>query len=229
MKKIYLTVIISLLCPGAMLYSEDYQLQYFKDKEKKNKVPFSDYIPQIRLHYKTVPHYLEDFYELYGMKEYYDENSLRKNIERLKLGLEAKFRHPSESLVVTESDEEYLKYRNLMIMHLNLLIMRDQMKIAARYDRHKPKFYDRDFAREITESMDMAKKFYEEALPYWKEAVKYAKNASRIKITTRLSFMESERFSIISTETDFDKIIKGHMKKIDEKKKKLEKAVAVTK
>ena len=227
MKKICLIILISLLVPAGILRSEDYQLQYFKDKKKH--LPFSDYIPKIRLHYKTVPHYLEDYYELYGMKEYYNENSLRMNIQRLKTGLESKFRHPSEALVPTENDEEYQKYRNLLFMHLNLLIMRNTMTIAARYNLHKIKFYSRDFAKEISESMDIAKRTYEEAIPYWKEAVKYAKNASKIKITTGLGFIESERYSIVNNELDFDRIIRGHMKKIDEKKKKLEKAVATTK
>ena len=104
------------------LHSEDYQYQYFKNKKKY--VPFSDYIPKVRLHYKTVPHYLEDYYELYGMKQYYNENYLRKNIERMKIALKLKFRHPSEALIKVKTENEYLKYRNLMFMHLNILIMK---------------------------------------------------------------------------------------------------------
>ncbi len=42
-----------------------------------------------------------------------------------------------EALIKIESEEEYSKYRNLMFMHINMLIMRDHMKIAARYDKRR--------------------------------------------------------------------------------------------
>src|SRR4030042_56619 len=125
-----------LLCLVVNLHAEDYQYQYFSKKGEKDKyVPFSDYIPQIRLHYQTVPHYLEDYYLLYGMQQYYNENSLRKNIARLKTALRCKFRHPSVALVKVETEQEYLKYRNLMFMHINMLIMRNYLTIASRYDK----------------------------------------------------------------------------------------------
>ncbi len=227
MKKLYPLIILTLIFPLNLISAEEGVNLYGKKVDKR--LPFSDYIPKIRLHYKTVPHHLEDYYELYGMKQYYNETSLRQNIEKLKTALTSKFRHPSESLVEVQSDQEYLKYRNLMLMHINLLIMRNYMTIGAKYDKHKIVFFNRDFAKEINESMDTAKGLYEEAIPYWKEAQQYAKNASKIKITTGLGFIESERFSIVNNELDFGKIIKGHIKKIDEKKKKLEKFVATAK
>jgi len=215
-----LTSLIIILFLSGPLASEDYQYQYFSEKQKY--VPFSDYIPRSRLHYKTVPHYLEDFYELYGMKQYYNENSLRKNIERLKIALNCKFRHPSEALVKVESEKEYLKYRNIMFMHINLLIMRNYLKIAARYDKRRIYFYNLDFAKDIRESLDIAEGFYNEAIPYWKNAERYAKQASNIKITTDLGKMESERYSIINRDLDYSKIISSHLKKLNTKKLKLD-------
>ncbi len=197
--------------------AEDYQYQYFND-EKDKYVPFSDYIPKVRLHYKTVPHYLEDYYELYGMKQYYNENSLRKNIERMKTALRCKFRHPSEALVKVETREEYHKYRRLMFMHINILILRNYLRIAARYDKRKVYFYNLDFAREIKESLDIAERMYRDAVPYWDKAKGYAKRASEIKITTDLGFIESERYSIVKGELDYGKIINDHLKRINKKR-----------
>ena len=107
-KTLSLILIVILLSP-LNLSGEDYQYQYFSEKDEY--VPFSDYIPKVRMHYNTVPHHLEDYYLLYGMKLYYNENSLRKNIEMLKTGLNCRFRHPSEALVEIETEQEYLKYR----------------------------------------------------------------------------------------------------------------------
>ena len=112
MKKIF-SIIIILVCTGT-LQAEDYQYQYFTE-EKDKYVPFSDYIPRSRLHYKTVPHYVEDYYLLYGMKQYYNENSLRMNILRMQKALFCKFRHPSEALVKLETEPEYKKYRKLHV------------------------------------------------------------------------------------------------------------------
>ncbi len=215
-------IIIILLLTATALSAEDYQYQYFsKPKERDRYVPFSDYIPQIRLHYQTVPHYLEDYYELYGLKLYYNENTLRKNIEGLKTALQCKFRHPSMALVKVESDREYFKYRNLMFMHINMLIMRSYLSIASRYDKQKVLFYNWDYAQEISESLDIAERHYAEALPYWERVREYAQVASQVKITTDLGFIETERKNIITGDIDFGRIIAGYRNGIREKKQKL--------
>lgn len=219
-----------ILVISVRLSAEDYQYQYFaNEKDKDGKTPFSDYIPKVKMHYKTVPHYLEDFYELYGLKQYYNENSLRKNIERMKIALTCKFRHPSESLAKTDSEKEYQKYRHMMFMHINMLLLRDHLTIAGLYDKHQMKYYNLDFAKDISESIEIAEKFYRDAIPYWKEAVKHAKAASRIKITTDLGYMENERYRIISGDLDYDKIINGFLRKTAQKKQKLSNAVASAK
>jgi hypothetical protein len=204
---------------GGVVFAEDYQYQYFS--EKNQYMPFSDYIPKIREHWYTVPHYVEDFYRLYGMKLYYNENSLRMNILRLKQALKCQFRHPSEALVKVESADEYLKYRRLMFMHINILIMRSYLKIGNRYDLKNIKFHSQPFAKEINESFETAEKFYKEAIPYWQEAKKYAEEASTIKITTRLSNIESERFSIMNNKLDYGKIIDDHLRRLNNKREQL--------
>lgn len=221
---IYIFLLAFITAPG-IINGEDYQYQYF-NKDKDKYVPFSDYIPKVRLHYETVPHYLEDYYLLYGLKQYYNENTLRKNIDRLNKALGSKFRHPSEALVKIETEEEYLKYRRLMFMHINLLIMRSHMRIASRYDKQKIYFFNNAFAKEINESLGIAEQFYKDAIPYWKQARDYAEKASSIKITTDLSYIESERYSIINGDLDFGKIIDTHIQKIGQKKEKLNNAPA---
>jgi hypothetical protein len=215
-------ILIILFCFAGTLLGEDYQYQYFSKLKNKDKhVPFSDYIPQIRLHYQTVPHYLEDYYELYGMKMYYNENTLRKNIELLKTALQCKFRHPSQALTKIETEPEYFKYRNLMFMHINLIIMRSYLSIGSRYDMRNIRFYHWDYAKDISESLDTAEKTYAEAVPYWEMAKEYADRASQIKITTDLGFIETERKKIILGDIDFGKIIEGYRTGVKTKKQKL--------
>ncbi len=220
-------ILLMLLIFPVLISAEDYQYQYFNnEKDESQYLPFSDYIVRNRLHNDTVPHFVEDFYVLYGLKQYYNENTLRKNISYLQAALKSNFRFPSKALVKINSDKEYHKYRNLMFMHINLLIMRSHMTIASKYDRIEVKFYDPVFAKEINESMDIAEKYYKEALPFWKEAQKYSKEAGKIKITTDLSFMESERFSINNGSLNFEKIINTHLKKLENKRRKLSSSTA---
>ncbi len=215
-----LSALIAVVLWVAPLASEDHQSPNFKEKDSRY-VPFSDYIPKSRQHFKTVPHYLEDYYLLYGLKAYYNEVTLRQNIEKLKTALTCKFRHPSEALVKIESDDEFSRYRNLMFMHINMLIMRSYLSIAARYDKQSIKFYNEPWAKEITESLDIAASLYKEALPYWEEAVKYAEAAGEYKISTDLGFIENERYRIVRGDLDFGKIIENYLEKIDDKKEKL--------
>ena len=226
LKKYITYLLVITLFSSANLSGEDYQYQYFSEKDEY--VPFSDYIPKVRMHYYVVPHYLEDYYLLFGMKLYYNENSLRKNIEMLKTGLNCKFRHPSQALVKVDTEEEYLKYRKLMFMHINIMIMRNYLKIGSRYDKRNIKFYDAAFAKDINDSLDIARKMYEEAIPYWEEARRLAEESSRIKITTKLSNIESERYKIIRGELDFMKIITTHITGVNKKQEKLKNFIAAT-
>jgi len=226
LKEKFLLILIIINFSAAALSGEDYQYQYFS--EKNEYVPFSDYIPKVRMHYYTVPHYLEDYYLLFGMKLYYNENSLRKNIEMLKTSLNSKFRHPSQALVKVDTEDEYLKYRKLMFMHINLMIMRNYLKIGSRYDKKNIKFYDATFAKDINDSLDIARKMYQEAIPYWEEAKKHANESSKIKITTKLSNIETERYKIITGDLDFKKIITFHITSVNKKQEKLKNFIAAT-
>jgi hypothetical protein len=139
----------------------------------------------------------------------------------LKTALNSNFRHPSNALVKVETEEEYLKYRKLMFMHINIMIMRNYLKIGARYDKKNIKFHDVTFAQDIHDSLDIARSFYQEAIPYWEEAKRHANESSRIKITTKLSNIESERFRIITGDLDFNKIINSHITGVNKKQEKL--------
>lgn len=220
---LHITMVLITVSISFTASAEDYQYQYFH--KKKRYTPFSDYIPKSRLHYQTTPHHLEDFYQLYRMRQYYDENNLRKNIERLQTALQCRFRHPSEALTKIESEAEYLKYRNLMFMHINMLIMRDYLKIAHRYDKRNLYFYSADFAEDIKNSLEIADTYYQEAIPYWEKAKHYALKASEIRVTTDLGTIESERYSIVTGETDFSRIINTYRTRLQKKRNQLANAI----
>jgi hypothetical protein len=215
-------LIITFLLFIGPVQAVDYQYQYFNnEKNEDGYLPFSDYIPRVRKFNRTHPQHVEDFYSLYGMPLYYNENDLRENIRLLKIALTVNFRHPTEALCKITTEKEYYKYRNLMFMRINILIMRDYMKIAAKYDKRDVYFYDIHYEEDLLKSFAIAEENYKAAIPYWEAALKYAKTASKIKITTDLGSIESERYSFMTGEVNYLKIINNHLSGLEKKKSKL--------
>ena len=190
------------------------KLNYYYDRSGQ-WVKFSDWIPFQK--YKYYPKNLEDFYELYGLPIAYDENNIKRSIFFLDQALSHKFRHPSRSLCKIESEEEFHKYRLLLFMHINQLIMRSFMRIASQYDVVDLNFHDLDFADDLEKSLLIARTYYNEAIPFWENTVKYAKSASDYNFTLDLGSIESERFQIVRGELDFKRQIDRHLERLEKK------------
>lgn len=203
------------------LLAGDVDLNFNYDYEKDGmRTKFSDWVPY-KLH-KFNPRFLEDYYELYGLKLHYNENELRKDIYFLKIGLEQRFRHPNNALCRIKDEKTYYKYRLLVTMHLNLQIMRSYMRIASQYDKRHVYFQNLDFAHDLKKSFNLAEGFYKEAIPYWKKAEGYAKKADEIKEEVDLGTIESERFEIATGKLNFEKIINDHLSRLEKKQKQVE-------
>ena len=205
------------LQPTGSISSEtdiDYNYEYEKNGPYTK---FSDWVPN-KLH-KWNPVFLEDFYELYGLKLYHGENDLRKNIYFLKIALKKRFRHPKNALCFTPEEQHYHKYRLLLFMQINLMIMRSYMRIGSLYDKRHLYFYNLDFAYDLNRSFGIAETFYKEAMPYWEKAHNYARQADKIPHILDLGTIESTRFEIMEKKLDYGKIINSHLSRLDKKKK----------
>ncbi|MEM7182505.1 MAG: hypothetical protein AAF518_16445 [Spirochaetota bacterium] len=194
----------------APVFSHSYE---YNDLSPRTK--FSDWVPY-RLN-KWNPRFLEDYYQLYGLKLYYGENKLRKNIYFLKTGLRSRFRHPKHALCAVKSERGYHKYRLLLTMHLNMQIMRSYLRIGSLYDKRHLYFHNLDFAHELKKSFQTAISFYKQARPYWKEAQKHALAANQIRIDLDIGTVESERYDIATGKLNYDYIINTHIAKAEKK------------
>ena len=166
--------------------------------------------------------FLEDYYQLYGLRLHYDINELRRNIFFLKIALKKRFRHPKNALCKITTEESYYKYRLLMFMQINLQIMRSYMRIASKYDKRHLYFYNLDFAYDLNRSFQIAESFYKEALPYWNKAHKYALKASSLNSEIDLGTIESNRYRIQIGKLNFKKMIQNHLKKLEQKQKTIQ-------
>lgn len=209
-------IIILVFSSQALAWETDIDYNYEYEKNGPY-TKFSDWVPY-KLH-KWDPKYLEDYYELYNLKQHYNDNELRKNIYFLKVALTKRFRHPKHALCETKTEEGYYKYRNLMFMHINLGIMRSYMRLASKFDKRHLYFYNLDFAHELKNSFGIAEGFYKEAIPYWNRAQEYADRANEVPIDLDLGTIETERYEIVTGKLDFGYIIENHLLRLTGKQK----------
>ena len=190
------------------------RLNYYYDRTGR-WVKFSDWIPFQQK--KWAPHHLEDFYELYGLPHHYKTAEVKESIYFLVQALTHRFRHPRNALCQIENEQQYHKYRLLMFMQINLLIMRMFLRLGSLYDKRHLYFHDLDFADDLEISFLIARTYYHEARIYWKQAVNYAEQANEYRFELDLPTIETQRFNIIHGKLDFDRIIDRHLYQVEAK------------
>ncbi|MBE7438706.1 MAG: hypothetical protein HS115_09660 [Spirochaetales bacterium] len=190
------------------------RLNFYYDRTGR-WVKFSDWIP-FKQH-KYEPRFLEDFYHLYGLKHSYNVPEVKESIYWLTQSLTHRFRHPRHALCSIKNEAEYHKYRNLMFMHINMLIMRMYLRLGSLYDKRQLYFHDLDFADDLEISFLIAATYYKEARPYWRAAQRYAKVASEYTFHLDLPGLESEMHLIQVGKTDYDRIIHLHEERLKQK------------
>lgn len=190
------------------------KLNYYYDRTGR-WVKFSDWIPFLQKKY--VPRYFEDFYDLYHLPHHYNVPETKESIYFLAASLSTRFRHPRNALCKIETPEDDYKYRNLMHMHVNLLIMRMFLRLGSLYDKRHLYFHDLDHADDLEISFRIAQGYYMQAKPFWENAKRFAAAADEIKKELDLPAMEDERYKILNGRLDFDRIIALHLAKVNKK------------
>ncbi len=190
------------------------RLNYYYDRTGR-WVKFSDWIPFKQKKY--VPVFFEDYYTLYGLPHSYRPQDVKESIYFLYAALGSRFRHPRDSLCKIETEEQFHKYRLIMFMETNLLIMRMYLRLGSLYDKRHLYFHDLDVADDLEVSFLIARTYYTEARRYWKEAKRYAELATAYPFEIDLPTMESHRFEIVHGRLDFDRIIDRHLVRIEAK------------
>ncbi|MBL8021570.1 MAG: hypothetical protein JNM27_18005 [Leptospirales bacterium] len=184
------------------------RLNYYYDRTGR-WVKFSDWVPVKR--HRIEPAFFEDFYGLYGLPPAYNTEEIKESIYYLTMALSSRFKHQRGALCEIKNEAEYHKYRSMMYMQTNLLIMRMFLRLGSMYDKRFLYSHDLDVADDLTVSFRIAKAYYEQAKPYWELAKKYAVQASQHRFELDLPGIESERFNIISGKTNFERIIDRHI------------------
>jgi len=190
------------------------RLNYYYDRTGR-WVKFSDWIPFQQKKYE--PLFFEDFYELYGLPHHYRVSDVKESIYFLVQAMIHRFRHPRNALCQIDTPEAYHKYRNLMFMQTNYLIMRMFLRLGSMYDKRHLYFHDLDFSDDLEISFLIARSYYHEARKYWELTKHYAGVAGQYPFTLDLPTIESNRYLIATGKLDFDRILYLHRGRIEAK------------
>ena len=160
--------------------------------------------------------YKEEFYRLYYLPLYHREANYIRNIHWLKWAMKVAFAPPIRALTVCETPSQYEKYKILVKMHLNYLMTKNTVLLAARFDKHKPVWFNRPYKESILKSLKIARHYYTSALDHWEKVLYYQRLASSLKGTRiELDFLEDMIYKIEVGEVDYKRVVNRQLKKLE--------------
>ena len=170
--------------------------------------------------FSYVVRYKEQFYRLYHIHYSQSPDDTMENIYWLERAVEADFCNPLYALARIETKEEWEKYRYLFMMHVNLKLVEQHLRLGAKWDKQAAYFYNSPWKEQNIESLNTAEACYNTALYYWREATVWAEkaNAGKFKflILDDIQFWEDERERIATRELDYGRTIERELARLEQ-------------
>ncbi len=159
--------------------------------------------------------YAEDFYRLYSLPLYYNESDLFANIYYLDLALEAPFDFANRALTIIKTEQEYAKYKDILHMQFNYLMTQNYVYLGSLYDKQNYYFYNDQFKKEIKDSYEYAKYYYELADKQWKATKILANKVIRNKAKVDMPSFIDRAYKISRGEINYSKTVQKRINIID--------------
>ncbi|WP_151073675.1 hypothetical protein [Borreliella turdi] len=174
-------------------------------------------------------YYAEQWYVIFSAQMKKKPENYKKNIFFLKKALKYPFGNPKYSLTKIETKEQWTKYKLLFKMHVNLLLVKQNLYLGNLFDTRNLYFFKTPEKNGIILNLEKSKKIYKMAINYYDEALKYHKKLESYKSikleTDGITNWENEYHKISLKEFDYYDIIKKELLRIDETKAFFEKSL----
>lgn len=176
--------------------------------------------------YSYMVKYKEDWYKLYHVHYQQYPDDCMENIYWLERAVEADFCNPLYTGIKFTTEKEWEKYRYLFMMHINLKLIEQHMRLGRIYDKKEIYFYDAPWKDEYLRDLEKALSCYKAGLHYWQEAKLWCEKANAssfnfLFITAKQNW-EDERERIKSGELNYEKILNREIKRVEKNIKELE-------
>lgn len=169
-------------------------------------------------------YYKEQYYKLYHTHYVQYPDDTIENIYYLEQAIKADFCNPLYALAKINNEREWERYRYLFIMHLNLKLIEQHLRLGTKYDKQVAYFYNAPWKEQNLESLKTAETCYKAALTYWAEAQKYAEKAQGIRWLNleKVQAWEDEAFRIEEGSLNYEKIINQELERLEKVRKTFE-------
>lgn len=163
--------------------------------------------------------YKEDYYKLFHVHYQQYPDDVMENIYWLEKAVQADFCNPLYAGVKINDENDWEKYRYLFMMHINLKLIEQHMRLGRVYDKQVAHFYDAPWKEQYLENLKKAKSCYEAGLTYWQEAKLWAEKANTGKFKflflTDIQNWEDERERIGTGNLDYEKILNRELARLN--------------
>ena len=182
------------------------------------------FIPQES--YAYMVKYKEDWYKLYHVHYQQYPDDCMENIYWLERAVEADFCNPLYTGIRFKTEKQWEKYRYLFMMHINLKLIEQHLRLGKTYNKQEIYFYDAAWKDEYLNDLNKALSCYKTGLFYWNEAKLWCEksNASSFNFLfiTEKQNWEDERQRIVDGNLDYQKILEREISRVEKNIKQLE-------
>ena len=163
--------------------------------------------------------YKEEYYRLYHIHYIQYPDDCMENIYWLERAARADFCNPRYVGFTIKNEKEWEKYRYLFMMHINLKLVEQHLRLGSIYDKQVIYFYDAPFKKQILENVEISLQCYKTALVYWDEAKVWYEKANApsfnfLFITAKQEW-EDERERIMNGKLNYERTIKREISRVE--------------
>ena len=166
----------------------------------------------------------EQYYRLFHIHYQQYPDDVMENIYYLEKAVKADFANPQYALAKIENEKDWEKYRYLFMMHLNLKLIEQHMRLGRIWDKNVAYFYDAPWKEEYLRDLEKTESCYVAGLYYWEEAKLWAEKAGtgsfQFLYLTDVQNWEDELFRITTGELDYEKILNREITRVRQVKEK---------
>ena len=166
--------------------------------------------------------YKEQYYKLYHIHYQQYPDDVMENIYWLERAVAADFANPQYALARITDKTDWEKYRYLFMMHVNLKLIEQHMRLGRTWDKKIAYFYDAPWKEEYVRNLETAERCYRAGLYYWTEARLWAEKANQQKFhflcLKDIQNWEDECWRIDRGELNYETILNRELKRLQKVK-----------
>ena len=170
--------------------------------------------------------YKEQWYRLFHVHMHQYPDEIMENIYYLEKALTADFSNPLYALTLIENETQWEKYRYLFMMHINLKLIEQYIRLANKWNKRNAYFYNAPWRDINLEALETAERCLYAGLYYWNDAKEWAAKARERRFLflhlDRVKYWEDEAYRIENNMLNYERIINRELRLLQQVRERFE-------